>query len=56
MEIDISTLQQELLNYLGTAWTNGNSAAMMDLSMIETASPEELIAIAHRFGFIEEEW
>lgn len=55
MEIDFELLRQDLLDYLGTAWTGGNPLAMAELSAVETATCEELLAIARRLGFIQED-
>ena len=52
MEIDFAALRQDLLNDVGTAWTNGNPAALAELSEIDSASPDKLLTIAERMGFI----
>lgn len=52
MNIDLAALRQALLEYVGTAWINGNPTAIVQLSEIESASPGELIAIAEQMGFI----
>lgn len=52
MNIDLAALRQALLEYVGTAWINGNPTAIVELSEIESASPGELIAIAEQLGFI----
>lgn len=52
MEIDIQSLRQELLDYYGTAWASGIPAAIMELSEIETASPERLIEIGQSAGLL----
>ena len=48
--IDDEILRQELLDKLGTAWMNGNPAAMTEISEVENANLEELLTIAERFG------
>lgn len=52
MEIDFATLRHDLLEYAGTAWMNGSPAALAEMSEIESAQPDELLAIAERMGFI----
>ncbi len=49
MEIDVEALRQALINYYGTA---PNPAARMDVIRAEQASAEELIAMAHRLGWL----
>lgn len=52
MEIDFAALRHDLMNYAGTAWINGNPAALAELSEIESASPDKLLTIAERMGLI----
>ena len=52
MEFDIEALRQDLMDYLGSAWTNGIPMALVELSDVETADPEQLIAIAERLDMI----
>lgn len=46
------TLRHDLLEYAGTAWANGSPAALAEMSEIESASPDKLLAIAEQLGFI----
>lgn len=48
--IDIEKLRKDLVNYFGTAMMY-NPMAMMELSKVEKASPEELVEIAIANGF-----
>ena len=50
MTIDIENLRKDLINYFGTAMSF-NPMAMMDLTKVESASPEELVMIAQKNGF-----
>lgn len=52
MEFNVEALRQELMDYLGTAWASGNPMALAELSEVETAGPEQLIAIAERLGIV----
>ena len=51
MTIDIEALRRDLADYFGTAAFSGMPMAMMDLSRVENASPEELVRIAQKNGF-----
>ena len=51
MVIDIDALRRDLIDYYGTAMTSGFPMAMMNLSKVENASPEELVSIARANGF-----
>lgn len=46
MEIDIEKLREDLIDYFGTAMFNASPLAIMDLTKVENASPQELIKIA----------
>ena len=48
--IDIDRLRKELIDYYGTAMGN-NPVAMIELSIVEKAKPEQLIYIAINNGF-----
>lgn len=48
--IDIDRLRKELIDYYGTAMQQ-NPVAMIELSIVEKASPERLIYIAINNGF-----
>ena len=49
--LDIERLRRDLIDYFGTAMTNGLGMAEIDISDIQDASPEELIRIARKCGF-----
>lgn len=51
MRIDIEALRRDLEDYFGTAAFSGLPMAMMDLSRLLNASPEELVRIAQKNGF-----
>ena len=51
MQIDIESLKNDLLTYLGTAVFGGMPAVIVDLSKVEHGSMEEIIEIALRYGF-----
>ena len=46
MVIDIDALRRDLIDYYGSAMFSGMHAAMMDLTKVENASPEEVVEIA----------
>jgi hypothetical protein len=46
VEIDLERLREDLVDEYGTAMFNGFPPALLDLSDVESASPEELIAFA----------
>ena len=50
VEIDIEQLRRDLIDYFGTA-SQYFPVAIMDISRVENASPEELINIAINNGF-----
>lgn len=50
-EIDIERLRRDLIDYFGTAMYNGSPQAIIELSKVENASPNELISIAINNGF-----
>ena len=50
MTIDIETLRKDLIDYFGTAM-QFNPKAIMDLTKVENASPEELVEIAQDNNF-----
>ncbi len=50
-EIDIERLRRDLIDYFGTAMYNGLPQAIIELSKVENASPNELISIAINNGF-----
>ena len=50
MTIDIETLRKDLIDYFGTAM-QFNLMAIMDLTKVENASPEELVEIAQDNNF-----
>ena len=56
MRIDIDKLRRDLMDYYGTAASNGFPAAMMDVIDVENVSPEKLIQLANRAGFRLEDY
>ena len=48
--LDIERLRRDLIDYFGTAMTNGLGMAEIDISDIQDASTEELIRIARACG------
>ena len=46
MEIDVDRLRSYLVDYYGTAMFSGLPMAVVDLSRVQTASPEEVVRIA----------
>lgn len=55
MTIDIEKLRGDLIDYFGTAMQY-NPVALMDLTKVENASPDELINIALKNGFDLEDY
>ena len=51
MTIDIDELRSDLIDYFVTAMSSGMPVAIIDLSKVENASPEELVKIAIANGF-----
>ena len=49
--IDFEKLRNDLIDYFGTAMTNGFNMAVIDLTKIENATNEELIIIAQSKNF-----
>ena len=49
--LDFKRLRDDLIDYFGTAMSNGFGMAVIEISEVENASPEELISIANRLGF-----
>ena len=49
--LEVEKLRSDLIDYFGTAMTNGWRMAEFDISDIQNASPEELIRIAGKCGF-----
>ena len=50
MEIDFERLRRDLIDYYGTAATNGFPMAIIEINNIENASNEQLIKIAIQIG------
>lgn len=48
--IDINRLRRDLKDYYGTAMFGGFPMAMIDVSKVERASADELIALAQSCG------
>ena len=51
LEIDIEKLREDLIDYYGTAMFNASPLAIIELTKIENASPQELINIALKNNF-----
>jgi hypothetical protein len=51
MEINIEKLRQDLIDFYGTAMFNASPLALIELSKVENASPQELINIALKNHF-----
>ena len=51
MYYNIEKLRRDLMDYFGTAMSNGLDMAVIDLSEIENASPDKLVEIAEKNGF-----
>lgn len=51
MEIDIEKLRKDLIEYYGTAMFNASPLAIIELTKVENASPQELINIALKNNF-----
>ena len=51
LELDYSKLRSDLIDYFGTAMFNASPLAMIELSKVENATPEELIKIALNNNF-----
>ena len=50
MEPDLSRLKDDLENYYGTAMCCGLPMAVVELSQLESASPQQLVELARRAG------
>lgn len=50
MELDLSRLKDDLENYYGTATRCGLPMAVVELSQLESASPQQLVELARRAG------
>ncbi len=51
MELDVSRLKDDLENYYGSAMCSGLPMAVVELSQVESASPQQLAELARRAGF-----
>lgn len=51
MKIDIEKLRNDLIDYLGTAFYTGYDVAIVEISKVQNASAEELIAMVEQYGF-----
>ena len=49
--IDIAALRRDLMDDMGSAMYGGFPMAVIDLSEVESASPDELVQIALRKGY-----
>ena len=50
MDIDISKLRSDLEDYYGSAMFSGFPAAVVELTQVENASPQELVELSRRAG------
>ena len=50
-EIDIEALRRDLMDDMGAAMYGGFPMAVIDLSEVEYASPDELVRMAMRKGY-----
>lgn len=51
LELDYEKLRQDLIDYFGTGMFNASPLAIIELSRVENASPQELIQIALQNNF-----
>lgn len=51
LELDYQRLRADLIDYFGTGMFNASPIAMIELSKVENANPQELIQIALRNNF-----
>ena len=51
MDIDLSRLKSDLEDYCGSAMFSGLPMAVVELSQVENASPQQLAELARRAGF-----
>lgn len=51
MELDVSKLRDDLVEYYGTAMHSGLPMAAAELTRSQCASPQELVDMALREGF-----
>ena len=51
MDIDISKLRSDLEDYYGSAMFCSFPAAVVELTQVENASPQELVELSRRAGF-----
>lgn len=49
-EIDVKRLREDMMDYYGTAMSNGFPAAVIDLSKVERMSARELVEFAQKNG------
>ena len=54
--IDFEKLRSDLINYFGTAMSNGFPIAIIDLVDVERKTPRDLIDIAIKNGFNLEDY
>ncbi len=52
-EKDVEEIRSELMDYYGTAMVNGFPMAVMNLSVLEDMSEDELRALAKETGVID---
>lgn len=51
MDIDVDALRRDLKDYYGSAMCSGFPMAVVELSQVESASPQELVELSQRAGF-----
>ena len=51
MDVDVSRLKDDLESCFGTAMCSGLPMAVVELSQLESASPQQLVELAQRAGF-----
>ena len=51
MALDFEQLRQDLIDYFGTGMYNASPLAIIELSKVQNATPEELIKIAKQNNF-----
>lgn len=51
MDIDVDALRRDLEDYYGSAMCSGFPMAVVELSQVENASPQELVELSRRAGF-----
>ena len=50
MDIDVDALRRDLKDYYGSAMCSGFPMAVVELTQVQNASPQELVDMAQRAG------